>query len=150
MKPGLQLDSFASELVDYLVFSLQLFVNLIAPLVVNTFNSRPPPPTVPDSSFELKFPCTVIGKSVLILPFVVDASNLNSAAAGSVTSTLPFVVFTSNSPFHFALPMDTRTPPFVVLADVHSLVETSTLPFVVAASTTLFRSRQSTFPLVVI
>ena len=64
MKPGLQLDSFASELVDYLVFSLQLFISLIVPLVVATFNSLPPPPTVPESSFELKLPCTVIGKSV--------------------------------------------------------------------------------------
>src|SRR5437016_8396517 len=142
MKPELQLDSFASELVDYLVFSLQLFISLIVPLVVETFNSRPPLPTVPESSFELKLPCTVIGKSVLIPPFVVVASSLNSAEAGRTTSTLPFVLVTRNSPFHFASPIDTRIPPFVVVAEAHSLVATSTFPFVVAASTTLFRSRQ--------
>jgi hypothetical protein len=46
--------------------------------------------------------------------------------------------------------MDTRIPPFVVVAEVHSLVETSTLPFVVAASTTLFKSWQTTLPFVVV
>src|SRR5215469_15215412 len=91
----------------------------------------------------------VIGKSVLIPPLVVAACSLNSAEAGRVTSTLPFVLATRSSPFHLALPMDTRIPPFVVVAEAHSLVETSTLPFVVAASTTLARLRPSTFPLVV-
>src|SRR5205085_1639093 len=119
-------------------------------LVVETFNSRPRLPTVPESSFELKLPCTVIGKSVLIPPFVVVASSLNSAEAGRTTSTLPFVLVTRNSPFHFASPIDTRIPPFVVVAEAHSLVATSTFPFVVAASTTLFRSRQNTPPFVVI
>src|SRR5256884_8951783 len=50
---------------------------------------------------------------------------------------------------HFALPIDRRIPPLVVVAEAHWLVETSTLPFVVAASTTLARLRPSTFPLVV-
>src|SRR5215472_19384266 len=82
-------------------------------------------------------------------PFVVPSSSVNSAAAGSVTSTLPFVVLSFNSPLHFALPMDTWIPPFVVDAEAHSPVETSTLPFVVAASTTLSRLWPVTFPLVV-
>src|SRR5215472_4591779 len=82
-------------------------------------------------------------------PFVVPSSSVNSAAAGSVTSTLPFVVLSFSSPLHFALPMDTWIPPFVVDAEAHSLVETSTLPFVVAASTTLARLCPSTFPFVV-
>src|SRR5271169_2562211 len=91
----------------------------------------------------------VIGKSVRIPPLVVLASTLNSAEAGSVTSTLPFVVISSNSPLHLALPMDTRTPPLVVLAEAHSLVETSTSPLVDAACTTLSKFRQWTLPLVV-
>src|SRR2546429_1213595 len=45
--------------------------------------------------------------------------------------------------------MDTWIPPFVVDAEAHSLVETSTLRFVVAASTTLVRLWPSAFPLVV-
>src|SRR5437867_6004432 len=45
--------------------------------------------------------------------------------------------------------MDTWIPPFVVDAEAHSLVETSTLPFVVDASTTLTRLWPSTFPFVV-
>src|SRR5438309_11578524 len=47
-------------------------------------------------------------------------------------------------------PMDTRTPPLVVFAEAHSLVETSTLPFVVSACTTLSKFTQCTLPLVVI
>src|SRR5580693_9228034 len=66
-----------------------------------------------------------------------------------VTSTLPFVVLTFSSPVHFAPPMDTRILPFVVVAEAHSLVETSTLPLVVVASTTLARFRPTTLPLVV-
>src|SRR5580704_12553223 len=128
---------------------LQLFFNSIPPFVVATFNSRPPPPTVPESSFELNRPCTLIGKSVLIPPLVVAASTLNSAEDGSVTFTLPFVVISSNSPLHFALPIDTRTPPFVVFAEAHSLVDTSTSPLVVAASTTLSNRTQCTAPFVV-
>jgi hypothetical protein len=42
----------------------QLFFSSIPPFVVATFNSLPPPPTVPESAFELKLPCTVTGKSV--------------------------------------------------------------------------------------
>src|SRR5690242_7299072 len=83
-------------------------------------------------------------------PFVVDASTLNSAEGGKVTSTLPLVVSSSSWPFHLALPMETRTPPLVVLAEAHSLVETSTSPFVVAACTTLSRFWQWTLPFVVI
>src|ERR1700731_5380377 len=60
-------------------FSPQLFISRMVPFVVATFNSRPPPPTVPESSFELKLPCTVIGKSVRIPPLVVAASTWNSA-----------------------------------------------------------------------
>src|SRR2546429_4781153 len=63
-----------------------------------------------------------------------------------ISSTLPFVLFTCNSPFHFALPIDRRIPPLVVVAEAHWLVETSTLSFVVAASTTLFRLPPDTFP----
>src|SRR5579863_3417708 len=129
---------------------LQLFFSSIPPLVVATRSSRPPPPTVPDRSFELKLPCTVIGKSVCTPPLVVEARTENSAPEGSVTFTLPFVVISSSSPSHLALPIATRTPPFVVRAEAHSLVETSTFPFVVAASTTLFKSRQCTPPFVVI
>src|SRR5439155_6765440 len=77
-------------------------------------------------------------------------STLGSAGAGSVTSTLPFVVVTSNSPLHLAPPVGTRTPPLVVFAEAHSLVETSTLPFVVSACTTLSKFTQCTLPLVVI
>src|SRR4029077_7767460 len=66
-----------------------------------------------------------------------------------MTSTLPLVDSSSSSPLHLALPMDTCTPPLVVFAEAHSLVETSTSPFVVAACTTLSRFRQWTFPLVV-
>jgi hypothetical protein len=36
-------------------FSPQLFISRIVPFVVASFNSRPPPPMVPESSFELKF-----------------------------------------------------------------------------------------------
>src|SRR5690348_14231615 len=82
-------------------------------------------------------------------PFVVDAFTLNSAEGGKVTSTLPLVVSSSSWPFHFALPMETRTPPLVVRAEAHSPVETSTSPFVVAACTTLSKLRQWTRPLVV-
>src|SRR5215472_2582589 len=53
----------SSELADYFFLSLQLFISLIVPLVVATLNSLPPPPTVPESSFEWALPCTVIGKS---------------------------------------------------------------------------------------
>lgn len=42
----------------------QLFFSSIPPLVVATLNSRPPPPTVPDSDLGPNLPCTVIGKSV--------------------------------------------------------------------------------------
>src|SRR6476646_1748663 len=119
------------------------------PFVVATFNSRPPPPTVPERDLGPNFPCTVIGKSVRMPPLVVAASTLNSAEAGSVTSTLPLGVSSSSSPLHLALPMDTRTPPLVVLAEAHSLVETSTSPLVVAACTTLSKFRQWTLPLVV-
>src|SRR5580704_14255760 len=56
---------------------------------------------------------------------------------------------TSNSPLHVAPPMDTRTPPLVVFAEAHSLVETSTLPLVVSACTTLSKFTQCTLPLVV-
>src|SRR5277367_427393 len=128
----------------------QLFFSPMPPFVVATFNSRPPAPTVPERVFGPNVPCTVIGKSELIPPLVVLASTLNSAEAGSVTSTLPLVVISSNSPLHLALPMDTRTPPLVVFAEAHWLVETSTLPLVVAASTTLSRLTQWTPPLVVI
>src|SRR5262245_29257874 len=82
-------------------------------------------------------------------PLVVAALTSNSAEAGSLTSTLPLAVASSSSQDQLALPMETVTPPLVVLADAHSLVETSTFPLVVAASTTLLRSRQRMPPLVV-
>src|SRR5215813_1205454 len=119
------------------------------PLVVATLRKRPAEPTFPLNSFALKLPCTVMGKSVWMPPFVVAALTSNSAEAGNLTSTLPLVVASSSSPLHLALPMDTFTPPLVVRAEAHSLVETSTLPLVVAASTTLLRSRQRIPPLVV-
>src|SRR5277367_3631280 len=121
----------------------------MAPFVVVAFSSLPPAPTVPESVFGPKVPCTVIGKSERIAPLVVAASTVNSAEGGRVTSTLPFVVMSCNSPLHLALPMATRTLPLVVFAEAHSLVETSTLPLVVAACTTLSRFTQCTAPLVV-
>ena len=70
--------------------------------------------------------------------------------AGNEACTLPLVVSSSISPLHLALPIATVTPPFVVRPETHSLVVTSTLPLVVAASTTLFRSWPRIPPLVVI
>src|SRR5438876_148924 len=81
-------------------------------------------------------------RPVCLPPFVVAARTLNSADAGKEARTLPFVVTSSTSPFHLAFPMAIVKPPFVVRAETHSLVATSTLLLVVAASTMLFRSRQ--------
>jgi hypothetical protein len=69
MVPSVRGQRSAAELASSFLqfaqfFSPQLFVSRIVPFVVATFNSRPPPPTVPESSFELKLPCTVTGKSV--------------------------------------------------------------------------------------
>ena len=112
--------------------------------------TRPPAPSVPERSFDPKLPITVTGKSVWIPPFVVAARTLNSADAGNEACTLPLVVATSISPVHLAFPIVTLTLPFVVRAEAHSLVATSTLPLVVVASTTLFSSRQRIPPFVVI
>src|SRR5580704_3635048 len=55
----------------------QLFFSSIPPFVVATFNCLPPTPTVPESVFGPNVPCTVIGKSERIPPFVVAPSTLN-------------------------------------------------------------------------
>src|SRR5207244_13051650 len=83
-------------------------------------------------------------------PSVVPRATLNPSEARNVPPPLPFVLIPSTTPLHVAPPTDTRTPPLVVFAQAHSLVETSTLPFVVSACTPLSKFTQCTLPLVVI
>src|SRR5882724_6309967 len=125
------------------------FLSSIPPFVVASFNSRPPPPTVPETFLVPKVPCTVIGKSVWIFPLVVAACSWNAAGAGSDTVIPPFVVASSSSPFQSALPIAIATCPFVERPEPHSLVSRSTFPLVVLASTTLFKSRPRMLPFVV-